>query len=72
VTTPSVNIGDVVELKSGGPQMAVEFYDDRDPSRVICCWFDSDGNRKEGNFSMASLRPSNASSSGASSTSQNP
>ena len=33
------NIGDVVMLKSGGPNMTVEHIDD-DPVLIYCAWFD--------------------------------
>jgi uncharacterized protein YodC (DUF2158 family) len=34
------NVGDVVRLKSGGPNMTV---DNASGSRIICIWFESDG-----------------------------
>jgi uncharacterized protein YodC (DUF2158 family) len=33
-------IGDVVQLKSGGSLMTVEGYDDKRPEFVICVWHD--------------------------------
>lgn len=36
------NIGDVVELKSGGPQMTVRGYEPADSQEITCEWFDKD------------------------------
>ena len=45
-------IGDVVQLKSGGPRMTVEGYED---DLVICVWFEKT-ERKSGNFREATLK----------------
>ncbi|WP_339068197.1 YodC family protein [Teredinibacter turnerae] len=35
------NVGDVVQLKSGGPKMTVEKISDVDEDKIACCaWFD--------------------------------
>lgn len=41
-------IGDVVVLKSGGPEMTVENIDEQ--GNVTCTWFDKDNNRKTETF----------------------
>jgi uncharacterized protein YodC (DUF2158 family) len=47
------NVGDVVQLKSGGPVMTVESrYDDE---KVNCVWFDSKHVEKRGTFPDAAL-----------------
>jgi uncharacterized protein YodC (DUF2158 family) len=50
--------GDVVELKSGGPDMTVErLYDGGNgEQRAACSWFE--GNKHiSGNFPVAALKP---------------
>ncbi len=44
----NLKIGDVVALKSGGPDMTVENVDEQ--GNVTCTWFDKDGNRKKETF----------------------
>ncbi len=44
--------GDVVQLKSGGPLMTVESVDQ---SGVICTWFDEKKTRKQDRFPEATL-----------------
>jgi uncharacterized protein YodC (DUF2158 family) len=56
---PEFKKGDVVQLKSGSPQMtidSVEEYGSGNTSniRAICLWFDG-GERKEGSFSLETL-----------------
>ncbi len=47
------NVGDVVQLKSGGPSMTVVLLD----ARGVCCnWFDG-GTLLQGTFSPDALRP---------------
>jgi uncharacterized protein YodC (DUF2158 family) len=49
------NVGDVVELKSGGPKMTVATVNDP-PGKVWCQWFD--GKKKDsGTFAMETLKP---------------
>jgi uncharacterized protein YodC (DUF2158 family) len=43
--------GDVVELKSGGPTMTIEWIDNRG---AMCLWFDG-SDAKQKLFSVASL-----------------
>lgn len=43
--------GDVVQLKSGGPRMTVEGYED---GLVVCVWFE-EKNRKSSTFKEATL-----------------
>jgi uncharacterized protein YodC (DUF2158 family) len=50
----TMNPGDVVQLKSGGPLMTVESVDQ---SGVICVWFDAKHNRKQERFPEATLKP---------------
>lgn len=47
------NPGDVVQLRSGGPQMTVTGLDD--DSRYDCTWFDSKGEQKWGTFKPETL-----------------
>jgi uncharacterized protein YodC (DUF2158 family) len=50
-------IGDLVELKSGGPTMVVEDLGMLDNSPITCVWFD--GNKREaGQFKREILVPS--------------
>ncbi len=54
-----MKVGDVVELKSGGPQMTIEsIYDFGGVDRASCVWFDGT-ERKEGNFPVDTLKKSN-------------
>jgi uncharacterized protein YodC (DUF2158 family) len=47
----SFKVGDVVQLKSGGPMMTVEEVEER---TVFCIWFDKT-ERKAGRFNPATL-----------------
>jgi uncharacterized protein YodC (DUF2158 family) len=52
-------VGDIVQLKSGGPKMAVvgTGSDDRDGSSVTCIWFaGSEGRKQKGAFRASALR----------------
>lgn len=49
-----LEIGDVVQLKSGGPQMTVEGVSS-DKSRVSCIWFSDESVKKDG-FQTQSLQ----------------
>ena len=50
-------IGDVVELKSGGPRMTVTGHgqDGNGNVRANCTWFDKDHNEKNGAFPPEAL-----------------
>lgn len=55
-----IEVGDVVQLKSGGPNMTVSKIGHADMSQVgpvhaWCAWFDSKGDEKRGNFPLTSL-----------------
>ena len=50
----SFNVGDVVQLKSGGPSMTVAEVDGTD---IWCVWFDKT-DQKGANFTAATLAPS--------------
>ena len=53
-----INLGDVVQLKSGGPKMTVSQYLMKDidgcehPDKIECRWFDSRGNIKHYIFNI--------------------
>jgi uncharacterized protein YodC (DUF2158 family) len=49
-------IGDVVELKSGGPKMTVDRILGDSGQRLTCVWFIGT-QRNEGQFSLDSLKP---------------
>lgn len=51
-------IGDVVELVSGGPPMAVTELETpaRHPHYIVCLWFHGSGELAHGNFDPATLR----------------
>ncbi len=52
-----INIGDVVQLKSGGPKMTVtDVGDIRGQPTVWCVWFDKD-EEKRGYFHPDALEP---------------
>ncbi len=45
------NVGDVVQLKSGGPSMTVTQVGEKGGTlKVFCTWFDKTGERKYGSF----------------------
>ncbi len=48
-------IGDVVQLKSGGPPMTV--IGQAGPDEVWCRWFDIGGSIRDLPFTVATLRP---------------
>jgi uncharacterized protein YodC (DUF2158 family) len=44
-------IGDVVQLKSGGPQMTVkDLGNEHQPNQVACVWFNSQFDLREATF----------------------
>lgn len=49
-----IKIGDVVLLKSGGPNMTVEKIQDND--LADCLWFDQDKNLQRNTFSLNVLK----------------
>lgn len=51
------SIGDVVQLKSGGPLMTVESTgpDTSGRERVLCVWFDSKESQQKNSFAVESL-----------------
>lgn len=55
-----IKVGDVVKLKSGGPDMTVEEIaksgmTGTGPLAAWCAWFDSKGEEKKGTFPLTSL-----------------
>lgn len=49
--------GDIVILKSGGPQMTITRADvEGDPNLVFCRWFDDKGELKGHRFMAAALK----------------
>ncbi len=48
----TISPGDIVQLKSGGPEMTVEWIDEQ---VAMCAWFDGKKNYKE-QFQLTSLR----------------
>ncbi len=44
--------GDIVRLKSGGPQMTVSYFEGHN---VECVWFGADGDFKRASFPAAAL-----------------
>jgi uncharacterized protein YodC (DUF2158 family) len=59
VANNSLNAGDVVQLKSGGPWMTVQrTYDSREIGalKAVCEWFIEGGTPKEQAFAVTSLQ----------------
>jgi uncharacterized protein YodC (DUF2158 family) len=52
--TQTLKLGDVVQLKSGGPRMTVDRVDD-DGRLIHCCWFEG-ATRKTDVFEIFALR----------------
>lgn len=48
-----MNIGNKVQLKSGGPIMTIKEF--RDPNHVRCQWFDSDDKLQCNDFPLDSV-----------------
>lgn len=44
--------GDIVQLKSGGPEMTVSHYNSNipDDKKIICTWFDKNNELKSATF----------------------
>jgi uncharacterized protein YodC (DUF2158 family) len=57
-----IKVGDVVQLKSGGPDMTVNQIDKlgtmsgEGPLSAWCCWFDNNREEKKGTFPLTSLK----------------
>lgn len=53
-TMDNLQVGDVVQLKSGGPAMTIQqVHSDRS---VFCQWFDKEGALKQGSFQPQQLQ----------------
>ena len=52
---PGVKVGDVVQLKSGGPRMTV-VSTESNPAGVLCAWFD-EAETKSSRFPPEALEP---------------
>jgi uncharacterized protein YodC (DUF2158 family) len=58
--TIEINVGDVVQLKSGGPRMVVDKIDHNFYDHPICCtWFSKNDELRHSQFSPESLNISN-------------
>jgi uncharacterized protein YodC (DUF2158 family) len=58
--TIEINVGDVVQLKSGGPRMVVDKIDHNFYNYpIFCTWFDKNDNIQYHQFSPESLNISN-------------
>lgn len=55
--TEHLKIGDVVQLRSGGPKMTVVWIDMNVPEHptVGCSWFDDQGKEHKGDWPLPSL-----------------
>jgi uncharacterized protein YodC (DUF2158 family) len=51
-----MNVGDVVQLRSGGPKMTVKWAEN---GEACCQWFDAKNEVKVDVFPLASLNPAN-------------
>jgi uncharacterized protein YodC (DUF2158 family) len=49
--------GDVVRLKSGGPNMTIRKVGEHSGDSVECCWFTKDDEDKWGLFKECALKP---------------
>lgn len=49
------NVGDVVQLKSGGPKMTVHGNGHYDGNNLLCVWFDKDQKIQSGDFNPSAL-----------------
>jgi uncharacterized protein YodC (DUF2158 family) len=57
----SFQIGDTVELKSGGPAMTIaRLESEMGVLRAQCQWFDKNGTAQQHFYSVTSLKPSDA------------
>lgn len=60
--TSKFNKGDVVSLKSGGPQMTIQVFSE-ESGQVNCHWFDNANKLQEGVFDINTIEAINADSS---------
>ena len=55
--TIEINVGNIVQLKAGGPKMTVDKIDNDFCDHVIhCIWFDKNDELKYANFSYETLK----------------
>ena len=47
--------GDIVRLKSGGPDLTVALIPEDHPEDIHCIWFDASGDKKGATFPLACL-----------------
>jgi uncharacterized protein YodC (DUF2158 family) len=53
-TMGNFQVGDVVQMKSGGPTMTINAVNNN--GELFCQWFDKDGALKTGHFQAAQLK----------------
>ena len=53
MATDNIQTGDMVQLKSGGPVMTVDWIDD-DHKYATCVWFGRDGKQQSHDFYLTS------------------
>jgi uncharacterized protein YodC (DUF2158 family) len=53
--TEALKTGDIVRLKSGGPDMTLQRESAERPGRWICTWFVNDEDLREGYFDLETL-----------------
>jgi len=53
-----LKVGDIVQLKSGGPKMTIEVIDNfgDDHDKALCAWFDEKSKREDHIFELTSLQ----------------
>lgn len=52
------NVGDVVQLKSGGPKMTISRPDESNPRSFWCVWFDDEQSTQAACFNDVVLKKS--------------
>ena len=53
----AIKIGDVVQLKSGGPKMTVVYVDNLEGTdRCFCVWIDDSGKEQRKNYPFAACQ----------------
>lgn len=60
--TEKFEVGDTVQLKSGGPVMTIADIDEDLVLSVLCMWFEGKKEKKS-NFNLATLKKANPSAS---------